>query len=221
MTATLSALCLSAETSSLTAIVNDYPPTELFARQVQAHGRAGDVLLKVLSTSGRSPNILAAAERGRACGLHVGVDRARPQPAGRSHRRLPECAGTRHRHGAGIASGRAASGVRGLRPGGGSHGGRGGRMRPRIVVVGDALLDVEIEGTASRLTPMRPRPSWTSRVSRCAPRCRSDRAVRPSRRGRGDAGLGVGPTVTGGDCATNSTAPASASSRCPWMALRR
>lgn len=65
-----SALCLSAETSSLTAIVNDYPPTELFARQVQAHGRAGDVLL-VLSTSGRSPNILAAAERGRACGLHV------------------------------------------------------------------------------------------------------------------------------------------------------
>lgn len=66
----LSAVCLSAETSSLTAIVNDYGPAEVFARQVGAHGRAGDVLV-VLSTSGRSPNVLAAAERAREHGLHV------------------------------------------------------------------------------------------------------------------------------------------------------
>ncbi|MFI7496261.1 glycosyltransferase [Kocuria sp. M4R2S49] len=66
----LSAVCLSAETSSLTAIVNDYGVEEVFARQVQAHGRAGDVLV-VLSTSGRSPNVLAAAERAREHGLHV------------------------------------------------------------------------------------------------------------------------------------------------------
>jgi D-sedoheptulose 7-phosphate isomerase len=65
-----SAICLSAETSSLTAIANDYPPDELFARQVEAHGRPGDVLV-LLSTSGRSANIVAAAERGRRCGMQV------------------------------------------------------------------------------------------------------------------------------------------------------
>ena len=53
-----SALALHAETSALTAIANDYPPRELFARQVHAHGRPGDVLI-ALSTSGRSPNVLA------------------------------------------------------------------------------------------------------------------------------------------------------------------
>jgi D-sedoheptulose 7-phosphate isomerase len=68
--APFSAICLSAETSSLTAICNDYPPEELFARQVEAHGRPGDVLV-VMSTSGTSPNILAAAERGRDCGMTV------------------------------------------------------------------------------------------------------------------------------------------------------
>jgi D-sedoheptulose 7-phosphate isomerase len=65
-----SAICLTAETSSLTAIANDYPPEELFARQVEAHGRAGDVLV-LMSTSGRSPNMVAAAERGRRVGVHV------------------------------------------------------------------------------------------------------------------------------------------------------
>jgi D-sedoheptulose 7-phosphate isomerase len=65
-----SAICLSAETSSLTAIANDYPPEELFARQVEAHGRPGDVLV-LMSTSGRSMNIVAAAERGRRCGMQV------------------------------------------------------------------------------------------------------------------------------------------------------
>ena len=65
-----SAICLSAETSSLTAIANDYPPDELFARQVEAHGRPGDVLA-LLSTSGRSGNVLAAAERGAAVGMQV------------------------------------------------------------------------------------------------------------------------------------------------------
>lgn len=76
----LSAICLSAETSSLTAIINDYPPEELFARQVEAHGREGDLLI-VMSTSGRSPNIIAAAERGRLCGLTVlALTGPRPNP---------------------------------------------------------------------------------------------------------------------------------------------
>jgi D-sedoheptulose 7-phosphate isomerase len=65
-----SAICLTAETSTLTAICNDYPPEELFARQVEAHGRPGDVLV-LMSTSGSSANIVAAAERGRRCGLRV------------------------------------------------------------------------------------------------------------------------------------------------------
>lgn len=65
-----SAICLSAETSSLTAICNDYPAEELFARQVEAHGRDGDVLV-LMSTSGSSPNVLEAARRGRQRGVRV------------------------------------------------------------------------------------------------------------------------------------------------------
>jgi phosphoheptose isomerase len=66
----LSAISLHAETSSLTAILNDYGPAEVFARQVRAHGRPGDLLV-LFSTSGRSPNVLAAAAAGRECGLAV------------------------------------------------------------------------------------------------------------------------------------------------------
>ena len=64
----LSAICLHSDTSSLTAIVNDYGAEEAFARQVRAHGRPGDVLL-ALSTSGRSPNLLAAVQAAREAGL--------------------------------------------------------------------------------------------------------------------------------------------------------
>ncbi|MEU8803610.1 SIS domain-containing protein [Spirillospora sp. NPDC048819] len=64
----LSAIPLHADTSSVTAIGNDYGPVDVFARQVQAHGRPGDVLV-CLSTSGRSPNVVAAAHRARQLGL--------------------------------------------------------------------------------------------------------------------------------------------------------
>ena len=75
-----SAICLSAETSSLTAICNDYPASELFARQVEAHGRPGDVLV-LMSTSGRSENLVAAAQRGRDVGLEVwSMTGPRPNP---------------------------------------------------------------------------------------------------------------------------------------------
>ncbi|WP_183342420.1 SIS domain-containing protein [Conexibacter arvalis] len=66
--APLSAICLHADTSSLTAIGNDYGVEEVFARQVRAHGRPGDVLL-ALSTSGRSPNVIRAAEAAREIGM--------------------------------------------------------------------------------------------------------------------------------------------------------
>lgn len=64
----LSAIALHAETSSATAIANDYGMDEMFARQVRAHGRIGDVLL-CLSTSGRSPNVLTAAKTAHEMGV--------------------------------------------------------------------------------------------------------------------------------------------------------
>jgi D-sedoheptulose 7-phosphate isomerase len=60
----LPALALHANTSSLTAIGNDYGYDEVFAREVGAHGREGDVLLAI-STSGNSRNILRAIEAAR------------------------------------------------------------------------------------------------------------------------------------------------------------
>jgi D-sedoheptulose 7-phosphate isomerase len=66
----LSAIALHADTSALTAITNDYGAEEAFARQVRAHGRPGDVFV-ALSTSGRSPNVVRAAEAARCCGMVV------------------------------------------------------------------------------------------------------------------------------------------------------
>jgi D-sedoheptulose 7-phosphate isomerase len=62
------AIALTTDTSALTAIANDYGFDQVFARQVEGLGRRGDVLL-ALSTSGRSPNILAALRTARAHGL--------------------------------------------------------------------------------------------------------------------------------------------------------
>jgi len=76
----LAGVCLSAETSALTAIVNDYGIEEMFARQVEAHGRPGDVLV-VMSTSGRSLNVVRAAERAREIGAEVwGLVGSLPNP---------------------------------------------------------------------------------------------------------------------------------------------
>jgi D-sedoheptulose 7-phosphate isomerase len=66
----LSAIALHADTSSLTAIVNDYGADQCFARQVTAHGRTGDVLMAI-STSGRSPNLVTAVEAARAAGMRA------------------------------------------------------------------------------------------------------------------------------------------------------
>ncbi|MCU1519074.1 MAG: hypothetical protein JWQ75_3795 [Pseudarthrobacter sp.] len=56
-----SAISLHADTSAVTALANDYGYEHVFARQVRAHGRSGDVLV-LLSTSGESPNLLRAVE---------------------------------------------------------------------------------------------------------------------------------------------------------------
>lgn len=64
----LAAVALTTDTSILTAIGNDYGYEQLFARQVQALGNRGDVLIGY-STSGKSQNILAAFQTARAKGM--------------------------------------------------------------------------------------------------------------------------------------------------------
>ncbi len=64
----LPAIALTANTSDLTAIGNDYGFERVFARLVEAHGREGDVAIAI-STSGNSPNVLAAVEVARKRGL--------------------------------------------------------------------------------------------------------------------------------------------------------
>jgi D-sedoheptulose 7-phosphate isomerase len=66
----LPAIALTTDTSILTAVGNDYGYEASFSRQVQALGRPGDVLF-ALSTSGRSPNILAAVRLAREQGVKV------------------------------------------------------------------------------------------------------------------------------------------------------
>ena len=63
-----SAIALHADTSALTALMNDYGCEAGWARAVRAHGREGDVLV-ALSTSGRSGNVLAAADAAREIGV--------------------------------------------------------------------------------------------------------------------------------------------------------
>ena len=65
----LSAIALTTDSSILTAIGNDYGYDQLFARQVNALGRSGDVLIGY-STSGKSPNILAAFRDAKKLGIH-------------------------------------------------------------------------------------------------------------------------------------------------------
>ena len=57
----LPAMALTTDTSILTAVANDYSYREIFSKQVQAFGQAGDILL-ALSTSGNSGNVMAAIE---------------------------------------------------------------------------------------------------------------------------------------------------------------
>jgi D-sedoheptulose 7-phosphate isomerase len=62
------AIALTTDTSALTAIGNDYGFDRVFARQVEALGKRGDVAVAI-STSGRSPNVLRALEAANAHGL--------------------------------------------------------------------------------------------------------------------------------------------------------
>ena len=78
--APMSAIPLAADSASLTAIANDYGLEESFARQVRAHGRQGDILLAI-STSGASPNVLAAVRAAHRSDMAVwALTGLRPNP---------------------------------------------------------------------------------------------------------------------------------------------
>ena len=64
------AIALTTDTSALTALANDYGYEEVFARQVEALGVAGDLLIAI-STSGKSPNVVKAADEARAIGCQT------------------------------------------------------------------------------------------------------------------------------------------------------
>ena len=66
----LAAIALTTDTSTLTSIANDYAYDQVFAKQVSALGRTGDVLLAI-STSGNSPNVLEAIKVAHARGVRV------------------------------------------------------------------------------------------------------------------------------------------------------
>lgn len=66
----LNAAAFTTNSSTYTALVNDYPPEEVFERQVLAHVRAGDLFVAI-STSGNSENILRAARAARRVGAKV------------------------------------------------------------------------------------------------------------------------------------------------------
>jgi D-sedoheptulose 7-phosphate isomerase len=66
----LAAVALTTDTSTLTSIANDYRYEDVFAKQVQALGKAGDVLLAI-STSGNSPNVIEAIHTAHAKGIVV------------------------------------------------------------------------------------------------------------------------------------------------------
>ncbi len=66
----LPAIALTADSSTLTSIANDYHYSEVFARQVRALGKRGDVLLAI-STSGNSENVVRAAAAAQERGLRV------------------------------------------------------------------------------------------------------------------------------------------------------
>ena len=64
----LPAIALATDMAALTCIANDYDYADIFTRQIQAHGRKGDVAIAI-STSGNSSNVLQGAEAARAGGL--------------------------------------------------------------------------------------------------------------------------------------------------------
>lgn len=91
--AAMPAIALTVDTSILTSIANDYSYRQVFVRQIEALGQPGDVALGI-STSGVSPNVLAALQAARARGLKTialtGRDGGSIGPAADIHVNVPD-----------------------------------------------------------------------------------------------------------------------------------
>lgn len=177
----LSAIALHTDTSTVTAVGNDYGFDEVFARQVRAHGRPGDVLLS-LSVSGRSSNVCRAATVARECGmLSWALTGPAPNPLAQLSDEaitvLADAASTvQEVHLVAIhvmcaaidaALGLDRSGEVRPRPRAVTTMPRSTAVSPasrrlsdpvRLVVVGDALLDYDRSGSVERLSPEAPVP---------------------------------------------------------------
>jgi D-sedoheptulose 7-phosphate isomerase len=83
----LAGIALNADGAVLTCVANDYDAERVFARQVEALGRPGDLLLAI-STSGRSPNVVRALETAARLGLETAALLGRDGGAARAHSAL-------------------------------------------------------------------------------------------------------------------------------------
>jgi D-beta-D-heptose 7-phosphate kinase/D-beta-D-heptose 1-phosphate adenosyltransferase len=154
----LSAIALTPDSSAVTAISNDYGYDEVFARQVRAHGRPGDVLM-LLSTSGRSPNLVAAARAAREIGVRTwAMTGAGPSPLADACDEVLRCPSpegqvVQELHLVSVHilcehidrflfSSLGSSLVK----------------DPDLVIVGDTLLDRDVEGAVRRIAPDAPAP---------------------------------------------------------------
>jgi D-sedoheptulose 7-phosphate isomerase len=84
----LAAVALNTDTSVLTCVSNDYDYAQVFARQVEALGRPGDLFLAI-TTSGRSPNILRALETAQRIGIETAALLGRDGGPARALARVP------------------------------------------------------------------------------------------------------------------------------------
>ena len=164
----LPALALHADTSTLTALGNDYGFESVYARQVAAHGRAGDILL-ALSTSGASRNILSAVAEANKIGMTTwALTGPSPNPLAQlatdfiaipsgSSANVQEC----HLVAIHLLSGGVEEALA-RRPKAvridANAATQFERELPviRLTVIGDALVDEDIEGTANRISPEAP-----------------------------------------------------------------
>lgn len=162
----LPVLALTSDISTITAIGNDYGFDEVFARQVIAHGRAGDVLL-ALSASGRSANVLAAVSAAASIGMTTWALTGRaPNPLAQSaaeHLSIPSDMVTTIQECHLVAihmlceaienalSERQSVSALALMPPIARV-----RQHVRLTIVGDVLLDEDITGSVERVSPEAP-----------------------------------------------------------------
>ncbi|MDQ2706995.1 MAG: D-glycero-beta-D-manno-heptose 1-phosphate adenylyltransferase [Actinomycetota bacterium] len=225
--APLGALALADNAAILTAVGNDFGFEEVFARQVLAHGRPGDVLL-LLSTSAASTNVVRAARTARDHGLLVWAltgptphelalhcDSIVSIPATRTST-VQEChlvaihllcaAIDAHLTGRTSANPTGDVGVTesGRRPAPTKE--PEGHSRARlVVVVGDVLLDIDITGSAERLSPEAPVPVVTHTTTTSRP---------------GGAGLTALIAARGHDCDVSLITALGSDSHGRWLRRR-